>query len=125
MTGDVKQFSSLKKIDGGSVKFGDNGKDKIIGTSKINISPSSVIENVLLVDGLKHNLQNISQFCDKEFKVIFESSLCIVSRLNDNEIMLIGHRYRNIYMVDLDDLPMQDGQDLITMETKVIEAGCL
>ena len=33
---------------------------------------SSLIENVLLVDGLKHNLLTISQLCNKGFKIIFE-----------------------------------------------------
>ena len=111
--------------DGGNVIFGDNEKGKIIGTGKINIFPSSFIENILLIDGLKHNLLSISQFYDKSFKVIFESSFCIVSRLNDNKIMLLGHRHGNIYMVDIDDLPMQDGQCLVIMEIKIIEASWL
>ena len=71
MTGDVGQFTSFEIIDGGSVTFGDNGKGKIIGTGKINIIPSSFIENIFFVDGLKYNLLSISQFCDKDFKVVF------------------------------------------------------
>ena len=92
MTGDVEQFTSLNARDGGSVTFDDNGKGKIIGTGKINIIPSSFNENVLYVDGLKHNFLSISQFCDKGFKVIFEKSLCIVTSLNDNDVKLVGHR---------------------------------
>ena len=67
MTGDVGQFTSLEIIDGENVTFGDNSKGKIIGTGKINIIPASFIENVLYIDGLKHNLLSISQFCDKGF----------------------------------------------------------
>ena len=51
--------------------FGDNGKGRIIGYGSIGNNSSSLIENVLLVDGLKHNLLSISQLCDKDFKVIF------------------------------------------------------
>ena len=51
--------------------FGDNGKGRIIGHDSIGNNSSSLIENVLLVDGLKHNLLSISQLCDKCFKVIF------------------------------------------------------
>ena len=58
--------------------FGDNGKGRIIGHGSIGNNSSSLIENVLLVDGLKHNLLSISQLCDKGFKVIFESSHCII-----------------------------------------------
>ena len=60
MTGDVKQFTSLEAMNGGSVTFGDNGKGKIIGIGKVHITPSSCISNVLLVEGLKHNLLSIS-----------------------------------------------------------------
>ena len=115
--------SHLLKLLMEEVTFGDNEKGKIIGTGKICIIPSSYIANFILVEGLKYNLLSINQFYDKDFKVIFESSLCIVSRLNDNEIMLIGHRHGNIYMVDLDDLPMQDGHCLVAMESKGIEAN--
>ena len=115
----------MDTIDGGSVTFGDNGKGKIIGTGKINIIPSSFIKNILYIDCLKHNLLSISQFCDKGFKVVFEQSLCIVSSLNDLNVKLIGHRHGNIYMVDLDDLPIKDGQCLVTMNSKSIETSWL
>ena len=125
MTGDVEQFTSLDAIDGGSVTFGDNGKGKIIGTGKIHITPSSFIENILYVNGLKHNLLSISQFCDKGFKVVFEKSLCIVTSPIDNDVKLIGHRHGNIYMVDLDDLLIKDGQCLVATSSKSIETSWL
>ena len=58
-------FSSLTPKDGGYVTFRDNKKGKIIGVGSIGKSNSSNIENVLLVDGLRHNLLSISQLCDK------------------------------------------------------------
>ena len=86
------------------VTFRDNIKEKIIGIGNIGITPSKYIENILLVDGLKHNLLSISQFCDKRYKVIFESSLCIVTSPNEKGIKFIEHRYGNVYMIDLNDL---------------------
>ena len=80
--------------------FGDNGKGYIVGIDKICIIPSTYIENVLLVDGLKHNFLSISQLCDKGFKVVFESFMCIMSSPIDNGIILIRHRHENVYMVD-------------------------
>ena len=74
MTGNESQFITLDAKSGGMVIFGDNDKEKIIGIENIGITPSKYIENILLVDGLKHNLLSISQFCDKRYKVIFESS---------------------------------------------------
>ena len=48
--------------------FGDNGKCRIIGHGSIGNNFSSLIENVLFVDGLKHNLLSISQLCEKVLK---------------------------------------------------------
>ena len=65
MTGQESHFKSLKIEDGGEVAFGGNEKWKIIGIGDIGNTSSNSIENVLLVRGLKHNLLNISQLCDK------------------------------------------------------------
>ena len=86
------------------VTFGDNSKRKIIGIGNISITLSKYIENILLVDGLKYNLLSISQFCDKRYNIIFESSLCILTSPNDEGIKFVGHRHGNIYMIDLNDL---------------------
>ena len=47
---------SLQRKNGGYVTFGDNAKGKIIDQGNIGNDTSSLIDNVLLVDGLKHNL---------------------------------------------------------------------
>ena len=47
--------------------FGDNGKGRIIVHGSRGNNSSSFVENVLLVDGLKHNLFSISPLCDKGF----------------------------------------------------------
>ena len=51
--------------------FGDNGKGRIIGHGSIGHNSSFLIENVLLVDGLKHNLLSIGKLYEKCFRVIF------------------------------------------------------
>ena len=60
MTGDESKFAFLTKKKRGYVTFGDNAKGKIIGQSKISNDTSFLIENILLVDGLKHNILSIS-----------------------------------------------------------------
>ncbi|XP_028070647.1 uncharacterized protein LOC114273081 [Camellia sinensis] len=59
MTGDKAMFSTLKSKEGGHVTF-FFGKGKIIGEGSIGKPSSPIIENVLLVAGLKHNLLSIS-----------------------------------------------------------------
>ena len=54
----------------GHVTYGDNNKGKILGVGKIGTNSSSSIENVLLVEGLKHSLLSVSQLCDKGYLVL-------------------------------------------------------
>ena len=61
MTGDESKFAFLTRRKRGYVTFKDNGKDIIIGHGSIGNNFSTLIQNVLLVDGLKHNLLSISQ----------------------------------------------------------------
>ena len=58
--------------------FGDDSKGTIISIGYIKIGSSSLIENVILVDGLKHNLMSISQLCDRGYKVAFDDLSCNV-----------------------------------------------
>lgn len=60
MTGDPTRFISLSYKTSGHVTYGDNNKGTIVGISKIQTPSSYVIENVLLVEGLKHNLLSTS-----------------------------------------------------------------
>ena len=45
--------------------FGGNGCHNILGIGKVGKNPTSSIENVYLVDGLKYNLLSISKQYDK------------------------------------------------------------
>uniref|UniRef100_A0A151UDS7 Retrovirus-related Pol polyprotein from transposon TNT 1-94 n=1 Tax=Cajanus cajan TaxID=3821 RepID=A0A151UDS7_CAJCA len=60
MTGDPSKFSSLKLKHEGYVTYGDN-KGNMLGCGNAgNYSSTTLIENLLLVEGLKHNLLSIS-----------------------------------------------------------------
>ena len=50
----------LRYDEGVTVIFGADSKGKITGIGNIKISTSPLIENVILVDGLKHNVLSIS-----------------------------------------------------------------
>ena len=84
--------------------FGDNSQGKIIGIGKVQISPSTFIDNVFLVKGLKHNLISISQLCDLGLKVCFETNTCIITNPIDNGIVFVGNRHGNVYIVDLNNM---------------------
>ena len=101
MIGDESKFAFLIKRNGGYVTFGDNAKRRIIGQCNIGNDTSFLIESVLLVDGLKHNLLSISQLCDKGFKVIFEASHCIIKYIQNDKTIFMGHRCDNVYAINI------------------------
>nr|XP_010322041.1 uncharacterized protein LOC104647894 [Solanum lycopersicum] len=71
MTGDVKNFLSLKTLQGGGVSFGDGKKGYILGVGKVGRSLEDSIDNVYHVDGLKYSLLSVSQIYDKGNEVKF------------------------------------------------------
>ncbi len=56
MTRNRSKFLALELKERGSVIFGNNSKDEIIGTGSIGMTPNLILENVLLVKDLEHNL---------------------------------------------------------------------
>ena len=114
MTGNKDLFTSLKEKDGGNVNFGDNSKGKVVGIGSIGNS-SICINDVLYVEGLKHNLLSISQLCDKGFKVCFHALCCEIIYISTNSIAFIGHRHSNVYVIDLHSIA---SNDLCLMSTK-------
>ena len=93
---DKDQFVTQETKEERVVTFSDNSKGHIIRIDKIRITPSTFIENILYVRGLKHNLISINQLYDKGFKVSFEASLCIVTNPIDDSTIFIGHRQGNV-----------------------------
>ncbi|VFQ77257.1 unnamed protein product [Cuscuta campestris] len=65
MIGDASKFRSLEYFKGGNVVFGDNNKGRIIGSGTVGKDNATTVQNILLVEGLKHNLLSISQLCDR------------------------------------------------------------
>ena len=53
MTGDIKNFLSLKTLQGGGVSFGDGKKGYILGVGKVGKYLRESIDNVYHVSGLK------------------------------------------------------------------------
>ncbi|PKU72573.1 hypothetical protein MA16_Dca008630 [Dendrobium catenatum] len=102
MTGDANQFIVLETRTGGKLTLGDNTTRKVVGASIIGNSKNLLIENIFLVDGLKHNLLSISQLCDKGFIINFLANSCTMS-LNNN-IVFEGKRINNVYMLDLNNI---------------------
>jgi len=90
MIGKKANFLSLAATQGRTVAFGNGKLGTIIGIGKIGESLSNSIEDVYLVDGLKHNLLSVSQLCDKHNLVVFTSNHCLVVNMDIGNIVLRG-----------------------------------
>jgi len=84
----------------------------------IGNSSSPYIENVWLVDGLKHNLLSISQLYDNGYKVVVDKNNCIVINPTNKSIFFIGKRKCNVYKINFSDLAHQNVVCLLSMSDK-------
>jgi hypothetical protein len=72
ITGDKKWFSSLTPLSHKEyVTFGDEKKDKVLGTGIIKANNHFTLKDVALVDKLRYNLLCVSQLVDAELDVLF------------------------------------------------------
>ena len=56
---------------------------------------------MLLVEGLKHSLLNISQLCDKGYQITFKPNTSEIRLPKSQEVLLIGKRINNVYLLDI------------------------
>ena len=100
--GEKSKFVSLKAKKGRYIIYGDNNKGKILGIGNIGNSLTTLIENVLFVDGLKCNLLSISQLCDKGYKIVLNEDYCTIYNSITNKIEFVGNQIGNTYMLNID-----------------------
>jgi hypothetical protein len=75
MTGNKKWFSSLTPLSHKEyVTFGNDKKDKVLGTGVIKVNDCFTLNDVALVDRLRYNLFSVSQLCDADLSVLFRKS---------------------------------------------------
>jgi len=79
---------------------------KIIGMWTIGIF-SFYINNVWFINGLKHNLLSLSQFCDNGYDVMFDKSNCTIINKNDKSLVFKGKRKNNVYKINFLELTDQ------------------
>jgi len=59
---------------------------------------------VWLVDGPRHNLLSISQFCDNGYDVMFDKTNYTIVNKNDNSTVFKGNMIDNVYKINFFDL---------------------
>jgi len=101
MTDDASRFIIISLKPDGHVTYGDNNKGRILGKGTIGNEGSLLIHDVLYVKGLKHNLLSISQLCDRGYQVTFRTNSCEIRLPNSKDVLLMGKRFNNIYLLDI------------------------
>jgi hypothetical protein len=75
MTENKKWFSNLTPMSHKEyVTFGDDKKDKVLGTGVIKVNDCFTLNDIALVDRLRYNLLSVSQLCDAYLSVLFHKS---------------------------------------------------
>ena len=108
MSGEEQLFNNVTKQDLGSVTFGDNSKARAVGIGSVDFAGTTQVEQVLLIDGLKHNLLSISQLCDEGNIVTFEHDKCIIRSPESKATRFVAQRRKNMYVLQLKELADQD-----------------
>nr|GEX22571.1 hypothetical protein [Tanacetum cinerariifolium] len=91
----------MKKVIG-IVRFGNDHFGTIMGYGDYVIG-DSVIFRVYYVEGLRHNLFSVEQFCDSDLEVAFRKHSCYV-RDTDGVELIKGYRGSNLYTISVEDM---------------------
>jgi len=102
MTGERSKLTDFVSKEGGCATFGDNNKGRIMGKGNVGNQHRIQIKNVLHVNRLKQNLLSISQLCDKGFKIEFNKNCRFICEAISSEVVHIGKRISNIYMLNIE-----------------------
>ena len=93
MTRDRSKFVTFDEKKSRNVTFGNDKAGKIKGKGLVSLNNGrGEAQYVLFVDGLKLNLLNISQMCDKGCKVLFRAQYCEVRSITARNTLIRGVR---------------------------------
>ncbi|GKB63017.1 hypothetical protein Tco_0919203 [Tanacetum coccineum] len=96
MTGNHSQLINFVSKFVGTVRFGNNHIAKIMGYGDYQMR-SVTISWVYYVEGLRHNLFFVGQFCDLDLKVAFRKHTCYIHELEGVDL-LKGSRVVTIFV---------------------------
>nr|GEV66297.1 hypothetical protein [Tanacetum cinerariifolium] len=102
MTEDRSQLTNFINKFLGTVKFGNDHVVKIIDYGDYHIG-NVTISRVYIVEGLRHNLFFVGQFCDSDLEVAFRQHTCFILNLECVDL-LTGSQGNNLYNLSLGDM---------------------
>ncbi|GJU35934.1 retrovirus-related pol polyprotein from transposon TNT 1-94 [Tanacetum coccineum] len=98
----VSNVTSSSLNECSTFKFGNDHVAKILGYGDYQIG-NVMISRVYYVEGLRHNLFFVGQFCDSNLEVTFHQHTCLIRNLEGVDL-LTGSRGNNLYTLSLGDM---------------------
>ncbi|GKF40226.1 hypothetical protein Tco_0120287, partial [Tanacetum coccineum] len=102
MTEDRSQLTNFVNKFLGIVKFRNDHMAKIMGYGDYQIR-NVTISRVYYVEGLRHNLFSVGQFCDSNLEVAFCQHTCFIRNLEGVDL-LTGSQGNNLYTLSHGDM---------------------
>ncbi|GJW25261.1 retrovirus-related pol polyprotein from transposon TNT 1-94 [Tanacetum coccineum] len=102
ITGNRSQLMNFVSKFLGTVRFRNDQVVKIMGYGDYQ-QGNVIISRVYYVEGLRHNLFFVGQFCDADLEVAFQKNTCFIQNLEGVDL-LSGSRDTNLYIISLDDM---------------------
>ena len=84
----ILAYSALENEN--KVTFGNDTPVVIKGKGFVFLKENVKANEVMYVDGLKHNLLSVSQMCDQGTEVVFSSKYCVVRDLDTGKAIIKG-----------------------------------
>ncbi|GJT24232.1 retrovirus-related pol polyprotein from transposon TNT 1-94 [Tanacetum coccineum] len=88
MTEDRSQLTNFFSKFLGTVKFENDQVAKIMGYGDYQIG-NVTISRVYYVEGLRHNLFSVGQFCDSNLEVAFRQHTCFIRNLEGVDLLMV------------------------------------
>nr|GEX89013.1 hypothetical protein [Tanacetum cinerariifolium] len=86
----------------GTVRFENDQIAKIMGYGDYQLR-NAIISRVYYVEGLRHNLFSVGQFCDADLEVAFRKNTCFIRNLESVDL-LSGSKDTNLCIISLDNM---------------------
>ncbi|GJT59309.1 integrase, catalytic region, zinc finger, CCHC-type containing protein [Tanacetum coccineum] len=118
MTGNLSMLRNFIEKFIGIVRFG-NDHFPVITRYGDYVQGNLMICHIYYVEGLRHNLFSVGQFCDGDLEVAFRSNTCYVRNLEDDDL-LTGSRESNLYTISISELAASSPVCLMSKVTSTI-----
>ncbi|GJX79404.1 retrovirus-related pol polyprotein from transposon TNT 1-94 [Tanacetum coccineum] len=76
---------------------------KPLSPLQLAVKENVIISRVYYVEGIRHNLFSVRQFCDTDLEVAFWKNTCFIRNLEGVDLLL-GSQDTNLYTISLDDM---------------------